>query len=178
MSKSEVLSYGADILLCVFAIYLFVFYFDIFFKRKYQIRMLIIGCTLFMSWQFIITTNDIFPAYINISISILVTLVSIIIAYEGGYANKCIFSLAFNAIWMLIETLSGYVLSIFCNSTIDPHLYNILGSLISKIIFLLVILALRKVFTNEEIRGLSAKYNVMFVMIPIGSIYIMNDVLY
>lgn len=176
MSKCEVLFFGADILLCVFAIYLFVFYFDIFFKRKYQKRMLIIGCILFMIWQLIITTNDIFPAYVNISISILVTFVSIIFAYEGGLANKSIFSLAFNAIWMMIETLSGYILSIFYDSTIQPQLYNILGSLISKIIFLIVIFALRKVFTNEEIRGLSAKYNVMFVMIPIGSIYIMNDV--
>ena len=30
--------------------------------------------------------------------------------YEGRNLNKCIFVLAFNAIWMMIETVSGYIL--------------------------------------------------------------------
>ena len=51
-----------------------------------------------------------------------------------------------------------------------------MGSFISKILFLIVIFSLKKVFTNEEIKELSAKYNIMFIMIPIGSIYIMNDI--
>lgn len=176
MLESDILSYGTDILLCGFAIYLFVFYFDIFFIRKQERRMQIAGCLLFTIWQLIISYINFMPAYVNISIACVVTFISVTVVYEGGCANKCIFSLAFNAIWMLIETLSGYILSMLLNELKYPQLYNILGSLISKIIFLLVILALKSVFTNEEIRELSIKYSVMFVLIPIGSIYIMNDI--
>ena len=176
MLESDILSYGTDILLCGFAIYLFVFYFDIFFIRKQERKMQIAGCLLFTIWQLIISYINIMPAYVNISIACVVTFISVTVVYEGGCANKYIFSLAFNAIWMLIETLSGYILSMLLNELKYPQLYNILGSLISKIIFLLVILALKSVFTNEEIRELSIKYSVMFVLIPIGSIYIMNDI--
>ena len=176
MSGNDILSYGADILLCGFAIYLFIFYFDIFFSRKQERRMQIAGCLLFTIWQLTISYINFMPVYVNISVACVVTFISVTIVYEGAGANKCIFSLAFNAIWMLIETLSGYILSLLLSEFIYPQLYNILGSLISKIIFFLVILALKSVFTNEEIRELSIKYSIMFVLIPIGSIYIMNDI--
>lgn len=176
MLAGDILSYGADILLSGFAVYLFIFYFDIFFIRKQEKRMQIAGCLLFTIWQLIISYINFMPVYVNISIACVVTFISVTIVYVGGGVNKCIFSLAFNAIWMLIETLSGYILSMFLNELVYPQLYNALGSLISKIIFFLVILALKSVFTNEEIRELSIKYSVMFVLIPIGSIYIMNDI--
>ena len=53
--------------------------------------------------------------------------------YEGRNLNKCIFVLAFNAIWMMIETVSGYILSIYCNQFRYSQMYGILGSVISKI---------------------------------------------
>ena len=50
------------------------------------------------------------------------------------------------------------------------------GSFVSKIFFMLVIFALKKVFTDEEIKELPAKYSILLVLIPTGSIYIMNNI--
>ncbi|MEI3388449.1 MAG: hypothetical protein V8R22_01335 [Lachnospiraceae bacterium] len=176
MWLNNVQGYGADILLSIFAVYLFVYYFDIFFYGKNDKRLFRVGLAVFALWQFGISTIISLPVYVNICVTIVVTLLSIMIVYVGGFWNKCIFALTFNAIWMLIETLSGYILSIYCDEALYPQIYKILGSFISKILFLIVIFALKKVFTNEEIKELSAKYNIMFIMIPIGSIYIMNDI--
>ena len=96
--------------------------------------------------------------------------------YEGRNLNKCIFVLAFNAIWMMIETVSGYILSIYCNQFRYSQIYGILGSVISKILFLLIIFALRKIFSVGGITEFSVKYSIMLILIPIGSIYVMNEV--
>ena len=50
------------------------------------------------------------------------------------------------------------------------------GSLVSKIFFLMVISLLKKVFTDDEIKELPVRYSIMLVLIPTGSIYIMNNV--
>ncbi len=83
------------------------------------------------------------------------------------------FVITFNAIWMLMETLSNYVLMIYCEqyASIQP-----IGSFVSKSFFLAVIIALKKVFTDDEIKELSVRYSIMLVLIPMGSIYIMNNV--
>ena len=51
-----------------------------------------------------------------------------------------------------------------------------LGSVISKILFLLIIFALRKIFSVGGITEFSVKYSIMLILIPIGSIYVMNEV--
>ena len=53
-------------------------------------------------------------------------------AYEGEFWNKCIFAFVFNAIWMMIETLSGYVLLSYCNKFTHLHVCLILGNLLEN----------------------------------------------
>lgn len=137
MLMSKVLLYGTEILLIIFAVYLFSCYFDIFFTRRRGKGTLITGCIIFTVWQLMILSVSALPVYANISITIIVTLISVMTAYEGGFWNKCIFTFVFNAIWMMIETLSGYVLSSYCNQFIYPQAYEILGSFISKLLFVI-----------------------------------------
>ncbi len=128
---------------------------------------------VFVLWQFGIATVISLPAYINIAVTIIVTIVAIVVGYEGMWWNQCMFAIAFNAIWMLMETLCNYILMIYCEkyAFVQP-----IGSLISKIFFLVVIIALKKVFTDDEIKELPARYSIMLVLIPMGSIYIMNNI--
>lgn len=51
-----------------------------------------------------------------------------------------------------------------------------LGSFTSKIVFMIAITALKRVFTKDEIKELPVRYSFMLVLIPIGSIYIMNNI--
>lgn len=77
MWTNRVLMCGIDILLCLWAVYLFFFYFDIFFVRKRKRYLSVIGMTLFVVWQFGITTIISFPAYINIAVTIMFTFLAV-----------------------------------------------------------------------------------------------------
>lgn len=69
-----------------------------------------------------------------------------------------------------------YVLSIYCMQFINFQIYEILGSVISKLLFLILIFSLKRVFSSNGITEFSAKYSVMLILIPIGSIYVMNEI--
>lgn len=162
-----------DILLSIYALNLLFFYFDIFCVRKKLGKSSAFWITIFLGWQYIIAYRNILPVYINIGITTILTLLVVLVVYESNFWNKCVFSLAFNSIWMLIEILYGYVMIIYFEKYAGSQ---ILGSIISKTIFLLLILALRRVFTDDDIRELPASYSIMLVLIPIGSIYIVNEI--
>lgn len=173
MSMSKTLSYGVDILFIIFAAYLFFCYFDIFLKRRKRTVLSVVGLVAFMAWQFEMSSVNLLPAYGNIIITSITTLFAVAQTYEGKFWNKCIFTIAFNAIWMLMETLSNYMLMTYCEQYAESEA---LGSVTSKLIFLIIIVALKKVFTDDEIKELPVRYSIMFVLIPTGSIYIMNNI--
>lgn len=173
MSMSKTLSYGTDILFIIFAVYLFFYYFDIFLKRTV---LSMIGLVIFMAWQFEMSSVNLLPAYGNIIVTIITTLFAVAQIYEGKFWNKCIFTIAFNAIWMLIETISGNILLTYCCEFTDLQALGTLGSFTSKIVFMIAITALKRVFTKDEIKELPVRYSFMLVLIPIGSIYIMNNI--
>lgn len=176
MSMSKILSYGTDILFIIFAVYLFFYYFDIFLKRRKRIVLSMIGLVIFMAWQFEMSSVNLLPAYGNIIVTIITTLFAVAQIYEGKFWNKCIFTIAFNAIWMLIETISGNILLTYCCEFTDLQALGTLGSFTSKIVFMIAITALKRVFTKDEIKELPVRYSFMLVLIPIGSIYIMNNI--
>ena len=176
MSMSKTLSYGTDILFIIFAVYLFFYYFDIFLKRRKRTVLSMIGLVIFMAWQFEMSSVNLLPAYGNIIITIITTLFAVAQIYEGKFWNKCIFTIAFNAIWMLIETISGNILLTYCCEFTDLQALGTLGSFTSKIVFMIAITALKRVFTKDEIKELPVRYSFMLVLIPIGSIYIMNNI--
>ena len=152
MWVNSILGYVADLLLSFYAVYLFFCYFDIFFKRKDDKRLSVIGLTAFVLWQLGIATVIIFPVYVNIVVTIIVTLLAVLTVYEGMWWNKCVFVIAFNAIWMFMETLCNYILMIYCEkyAYVQP-----LGSLISKTFFLVLIIALIAVFMDDVVKELS-----------------------
>ena len=113
------------------------------------------------------------PIEWNIFVSIGFTLLAVLNIFEGKFIEKCFFSIIFDALWMLVETLVGNLLMIYCESIADSQ---VIGSFVSKLLFLVVVAALKKVFMKEEIQELSGGYGVGFIFIPIGSIYIMNAV--
>ena len=176
MSMSKTLSYGTDILFIIFAVYLFFYYFDIFLKRRKRTVLSMIGLGIFMAWQFEMSSVNLLPAYGNIIVTIITTLFAVAQIYEGKFWNKCIFTIAFNAIWMLIETISGNILLTYCCEFTDLQALGTLGSFTSKIVFMIAITALKRVFTKDEIKELPVRYSFMLVLIPIGSIYIMNNI--
>lgn len=164
----------ADIFLALFTVYIFFLYFDIFFVRKKKNICVRVGIITLLLWQLIIP-NIIhrFPIGYNIGITVLLTLFTVTNIYDGKGWIKCFFGISFDAIWMLVETLVGAVLIIYSANIVE---LQPVGSLISKVIFFIVIMALKKVFSNEKIKELPRAHNLLIVLIPIGSIFIMDIV--
>ena len=74
---------------------------------------------------------------------------------------------------MLVETLVSDLLMIYCERLAVSQVF---GNFVSKLLFFAMIVALKEVVTSEEVRELSAGHSILLILIPIGSIYIMNAV--
>ena len=172
MLIDKVFSVGINILLIGFAIYLFLSYFSIFFARRGKTIAFVVGLSIFVVTDIVLSL----PPYLNVGLTILDTLAAVILIYEGKFWKKCVFVIAFSAIWMMIETFSGYVFLIYFGQFEALQTLAGLGSFVSKCLFLCVIMALKRVLTDDEIRDLPASYSIMLILIPMGSIYIMNNI--
>ena len=93
MSANSIISCVTDILLALFAVYLFFYYFDIFLIRKKRRALTVMGTVVFAAWQIEISNGKILPAYANISITIITVLLVVELIYKGKFWNKCIFAI-------------------------------------------------------------------------------------
>ena len=174
MSADKWSAEGIDILLAAFTVYLFFFYFGIFFKKRGNRLYVLSGVIVILLWQLMVsdvvrTSSVVF----NIGVTVGITLLAVISIFEGKFWKKCFFTLIFDTIWMLLETLLNDFLMIYCERLAFSQNF---GSLFSKLLFFMVIIALKKVLTNEEVMELPASRSILLIFIPIGSIYIMNAV--
>lgn len=165
---------AVNVLLAFFTVYLFFLYFGIFFRRKKGRFCMLLGIIVLMAWQLdVYNIIHALSATWNICVTLGVTLIAVISIFEGKVWAQCFFSITFDAIWMLAETLIGDLLMFYGANIIEMQT---LGALMSKLFLFIVIIALRKVFTNEKIRELPPGHSILIILIPIGSIYIMNAV--
>ena len=135
-----------------------------------------IGCfcwALYFIWQLIIGSINILPAYINVIISIILVSIVCIGVFEGNILQKFVFSVLINAIWMLAEFLVGYGF-VLCG--IDYMIPQFWGSLLSKLVALILIVCLQKFFHDENIKNLPNKYNFILLLIPIGSMFVVYNI--
>lgn len=149
-------------------------YYDIFFEvRRVSFQTFTIWF-LFFIWQYCRAAKILFPSYINLFTNIVLICLINIIGYEGkNYLQKIVFSLLITAMWMLMEFIVGYLFALVGWVYFIPLF---LGSLISEILILGLIFILKRFFDNENIRSLPLKYNVAFIMIPVGSMYVLYNV--
>ena len=162
-----------DIALAMFSVLILKIYFEIFFTEKENNTIKYFCWILYGSWQIMIGICNMFPAYMNTIISIVLVSVVCIGGFEGNTLQKVVFSVLINAIWMLAEFLVGYGFVLCGIHYMVPQFW---GSLLSKFMTLLMILCLKKFFHNENIRNLSNRYNLILLLIPIGSMFVVYNV--
>lgn len=170
MNKCQIT--GIGIIPIILILLTFLFYFDTFFSRKKN-KYLIGGAgTLFVVWQIVTFSVQNIPINIKIIVTILITLLSVMLAYRGKFWSKCVFSISFNAIWMLLETLCGYILILYFEHYATSQ---VIGSTLSTTLFLTLVIILKKIFMNDKVQTLPSKYSLILILIPTGSIYVMNN---
>ena len=164
---------GIDLITSSLSVIILNMYFDIFFKRiEHRIRKIIVWGIYFI-WQLFISFHKIEPILLNISISIMVAILICICLYEGVWIQKIVFSVIIVLIWVLMEFLTGYI---FVLLGIDYMIPVLLGSILSKLMVVFLLLVLKTFFRNEDIKNLPVRYNLILLLVPMGSMYIMYNI--
>lgn len=169
MLSNDMIDIFSSVIIAVFSVFLLRLFFGIFLQKKRLKHAQHLRFVIFFIWQFGILRENLLPVYINIGVTIVVTLLTVAFIYKGKFWYKCIFVISFNAIWMLMETLCGFILMHYFDNYLS---LQFLGSVASKMLFLFIILVLKIIFTDDEIRELPSNYSVVLLFLPIGSIYI------
>lgn len=147
-------------------------YFSTFFVKKYKCIRVKLIWGIFYLWQLITMSEAfLFPAYVNLILNVVFLIITSF-NFEGTFFHKIMFVIAYNSMWMMLEFIIGYI---FISLKIDYKSQNILGSLSSKILLLILVFLLNKFFKDEKMKELPRKYNIALLLIPIGSMYVMYN---
>lgn len=155
--------------LSAFAVLILRHFFGIFFLKRSKTVLSIFIWSLYFLWQIIDPFIIELPASFNIMMVICLTIIIALISYGGFIWKRIIFSISFNVIAILLETVCGYTFMIFGIDYMIPHTS---GSFISKLLLYIIIILLDRIFDNVIETELSRKYSLLLLLIPLGSIYV------
>lgn len=157
------------LIMSCFSIYILKEYLDTFLIKTKTNWRHYVKWMFFAVWQimYILNVIKIPEHYILIIIVFAVLLISS--DYEGDIFRKILFSLAYNSIWMLAEIL---LIFIFTGIGLNFESQELLGSFITKVFLFLMVEALKHFLGNENIMDLPHPYNMILILIPLGSMLI------
>ncbi len=127
---------------------------------------------IYFAWQIIATTKNIDLTVVNRMLLSVLFVFLVAFNFNGSVIHKFIFTAIYNSIWMLMEFLIGYV---FISLGMDYLSWELLGSLLSKIMLLLVVKLLQRFFDNYNIQNLPNYYEILLMLIPVGSMFVVYN---
>lgn len=143
-------------------------YFQIFFEKKKR-TMLVWGIEgAYFLWQILSMLGmPTFSTWLRLLFSVVSV---IIISYnvKGSIIRRSVFAIIYNAIWMLSEVLTGYFLMVI---NMDFIAQNLIGSMISKLLLLILVTVLKCFFSHDAVQELPWNYNAMLLSLPAGSMF-------
>jgi len=164
-----VLDIAVNICLSVFSVVILRKFLGVFFIKRCKRVLSIFAWLLYFLWQVVDSLIIEIHASFNIVMVICLTIIIAFISYGGFFWKRFIFSISFNVIAILLETVCGYTFMVFGIDYMIPH---ISGSLISKLLLFIIIILLDSIFDNVIETELSRKYSLLLLLIPLGSIYV------
>lgn len=143
----------------------------IFFIRKdVPCFLSVMAWTIFCAIEIIGITFITIPIF-TVFFDILCCLIFCMVLYDGKFRKKLIWVLVIDLLGMLAETITGYI---FMFAELEFSQTKILGSFISKIIMLMILVGL-KVFNYSRLkRDIPLTYWCIVFTIPLGSIFVLN----
>ena len=124
---------------------------------------------MFILWQ-VFSMLDVmeWTNYIVLSISVCAVLL-VAYNYSGDLLKKIVFAVVYNSIWLLLEVITVYI---FIALGLNYAALDMLGSLFSKILLLILVMALKRFFGDENIKELPHSYSMILILIPLGSMFV------
>jgi len=158
-----------SILLCVLVINV---YFGIFFERKECTPKVYFVWLVYLLRQ-LISLNGSFRPVVNIALNIILFVLIACVQFKGDLCQKVVYAVTLITFYLLIEFTTALILMyIDFYDNVDIAV----GSIISNCCILIIMLVLKKFYKKESIRKLPFKYNLLLLLVPAGSIYILYNI--
>ena len=144
-------------------------YFQIFFEKKIR-TLLVWGIEgVYFLWQ-IVTMQGI-ATTLHTWLRLLISVVFVMMVsfnVKGSMLQRSVFAIIYNAIWMLSELLTG---CFFLVINVDFVVQYLVGSMISKLLLLVLVIVLKHFFSHGVMQELPWNYNAMLLLLPTGSMF-------
>lgn len=146
-----------------------IMYFHTFFEKKKRTLLIwVIEGVYFLSSILLVTVLSAWPPWAKLLFNIITT-IFLSFSVVGSLSRRIVFSVIFQTIYLLTETLTALF---FIMIHVDWAAQDIAGSIISKILMLILMKVLQCFFSHEDVRDLPWKYNATMMSLPIGSMII------
>lgn len=123
----------------------------------------------YVIWQALAILEAInLPNYITLIINVLFVYI-ICDRYKGKRFKKCFLTFIYISIWLLTELLIGYI---FIAINLNLSKFELIGSLISKLLLYSLVKVLCVIFRLENIKTLPDFQSIVLLIIPVGSIFV------
>jgi len=170
--SEKIVSLFFSLIPAVFSIVILMNYFQIFFKKKSNRVLTVSVIGLYLLGKSINVQMPFQPPYANLIINVFLTICISVAIYVGSALQKVVFSFLVNLIWMFMEFFVGYT---FVLCKINYSVPRFLGTIVSQCLTLFLILVLKKYFCHSSMKNLPNKYNIILLLIIIGSMFIVYN---
>lgn len=166
----SILINGLDVILSYIILHI---YFKSFLTEHSGNYWRIVLWSLYFTWQIILMTNIEIPIYLKLLISSVLIVVMCCVLYSGNLLTKIILAVLISVFWTLMEFIVGYILLLV---NVDFYTIQFYGTLFSKILTLGIIRVLQLFFKDENIQGLSVKYEIILLMVIVGNMLVVYNI--
>ena len=111
----------------------------------------------------------------KLTLNIILVIFICLYYFIGNIFSKIIVSVLICSIWTIQEFLIG---AFFLLINLNIINLSFVGSVLSKVLTLLLVIILRQFFSNEKVQNIPSKYYILITLIPAGSLYIMYNIFY
>lgn len=160
-----------NLFVAVFSLKIAYEYLSIFFEYKKGIASYLTW-GLYYIWQGVLVFLAHLSWEVNLLFTIFLVFLVALFSYYGRIVSKIIFVLMYNVLWMLSELLIGYIYMV-----LDISIYEEVevGSLISKLFLWGIVCSIKYFLPHSSLVNMK-KYDIVLIIIPIGSIIILNNI--
>lgn len=148
-------------------------YFNTFFEKSIFKKSTMLCWGGYFVWQILLMMPQNLSISIRLFISMLFITFICCIGYKGGILSKIVFAVTISALWTLMEFITGCFIVLF---QVDINIIQFSGTVISKILTLILVKMLQKYFKDENIQGLPISYEMILLTIIVGNLIVIYNV--
>lgn len=142
---------------------------DTFYEKKRWNVLSVSVWSIYIIFQGYVQFHSGDASVVTTIVNVLLCIMISAISYYGFGKNNIFLLTFFWAVWALVEMIIVFFLNLFC---LEQRDFNMIGSIISKIIMLIGTYILSFVWKKRENSLIPVKYYIVFFFVSIGSIYI------